>query len=178
MQFRQTDNEDRYNGIQRFGQINLVPDAVQTVSGSGSSYGHGSVFAGLGGQGRDGQQNIVSSFLDSNPDGWVIDGNYSKLSFERRAAEADIIIQMLFGRISCLLRCVRRYRRYKGKSRPDMTEGCNEKLDFEFVKWILWEGRSKKIRNRYKLIRKQYPEKAVVIKNQRQLDAYLQERDY
>ncbi len=124
------------------------------------------------------KQNIVSSFLDSNPDGWVIDGNYSKLSFERRAAEADIIIQMLFGRISCLLRCVRRYRRYKGKSRPDMTEGCNEKLDFEFVKWILWEGRSKKIRNRYKLIRKQYPEKAVVIKNQRQLDAYLQERDY
>ena len=55
------------------------------------------------------KQNIVRSFLDSNPDGWVIDGNYSKLSFERRAAEADIIIQMLFGRISCLLRCVRRY---------------------------------------------------------------------
>lgn len=124
------------------------------------------------------KQNIVSSFLDSNPDGWVIDGNYSKLSFERRAAEADIIIQMLFGRISCLLRCVRRYRRYKGKSRPDMAEGCNEKLDFEFVKWILWEGRSKKIRNRYKLMRKQYPEKVDVIKNQRQLDAYLQERDY
>lgn len=90
------------------------------------------------------KQNIVSSFLDSNPDGWVIDGNYSKLSFERRAAEADIIIQLLFGRISCLLRCVRRYRRYKGKSRPDMAEGCNEKLDFEFVKWILWKGRSRR----------------------------------
>ena len=50
------------------------------------------------------KQNIVSSFLDSNPDGWVIDGNYSKLSFERRAAEADIIIQIRKDKLSASLR--------------------------------------------------------------------------
>ena len=120
------------------------------------------------------KQNIVSSFLDSNPDGWVIDGNYSKLSFERRAAEADIIIQMLFGRISCLLRCVRRYRRYKGKSRPDMAEGCNEKFDSAFIKWILWDERSKHEKERYKGLISKYGDKAVVIKNQKQLDIYIQ----
>lgn len=54
-----------------------------------------------------------------------------------------------------------------------MAEGCNEKLDPEFVRWILWEGRSRKIRDRYRRIREQYPDKVIVLRNQRQLDAYL-----
>ena len=62
---------------------------------------------------------------------------------------------------------------YKGKNRPDMTEGCNEKLDREFLRWILWDGRSKEIRQRYQRIREQYPDKVIVIRNQRQLDSYL-----
>ena len=119
------------------------------------------------------KQELVCSFLDSNPGGWVIDGNYTNLSYERRNAEADVIIQMLFNRLDCLFRCARRYRTYKGKSRPSMAEGCNEKLDPEFVRWILWEGRSRKIRDRYRRIREQYPDKAIVLRNQRQLDAYL-----
>lgn len=119
------------------------------------------------------KQEIVRAFLDEHPGGWVIDGNYSGLSYERRCEEADVIIQMLFGRLNCLLRCVRRYHIYKGKSRPDMTEGCNEKIDGEFIRWILWEGRSQKIRERYRRVREKYPEKIVVIRNQRQLDACL-----
>ena len=123
------------------------------------------------------KQEIVRAFLDDHPDGWVIDGNYSGLSYERRCSEADVIIQMLFGRLECLFRCARRYRMYQGKSRPDMAEGCNEKLDGEFVRWILWESRSPKIRARYRLVREQYPEKVVVIRNQRQLNAYLKTLD-
>ena len=113
----------------------------------------------------------VAAFL--RQDSWVIDGNYTNLSYERRNAEADVIIQMLFNRLDCLFRCARRYRTYKGKSRPSMAEGCNEKLDPEFVRWILWEGRSRKIRDRYRRIREQYPDKVIVLRNQRQLDAYL-----
>ena len=41
----------------------------------------------------------VAAFLDEHPKGWVIDGNYSKLSYERRNEEADRIVQLLFGRI-------------------------------------------------------------------------------
>lgn len=119
------------------------------------------------------KQAIVRSFLDEHSGGWVIDGNYNGLSYERRCEEADVIIQLLFGRLDCLFRCVRRYRTYKGKSRPDMTAGCNEKIDGEFVRWILWDGRSRKIRERYRRVREQYPEKTVVLRNQRQLDAYL-----
>lgn len=119
------------------------------------------------------KQKMVHSFLDSNPNGWVIDGNYTKLSYERRVDEADIIIQLLFGRINCLCRCVKRFLLYKGKSRPDMTEGCEEKIDWEFINWILWEGRSKTARDRYRRIQNQYPDKVIVIRNQRQLNGYL-----
>lgn len=119
------------------------------------------------------KQEIVRAFLDEHPGGWVIDGNYSGLSYERRCGEADVIIQLLFNRLDCLFRCVRRYHMYKGKSRPDMAEGCNEKIDREFIRWILRDGRTKKIRARYQHVQKQYPGKVVVIKNQRQLDAYL-----
>lgn len=121
------------------------------------------------------KQTLVTSFLDSNPEGWVIDGNYSRLSYDRRAEEADIIILMLFNRFDCLWRCSRRYRTCKGRSRPDMTEGCNEKLDWEFVKWILWEGRSRRVSERYEKLQKKYPEKTVIIRNQRQLNRYMKE---
>ena len=58
-----------------------------------------------------------------------------------------------------------------------MGEGCNEKLDREFVRWILWEGRSKKARERYRRVREQYPEKVTVIRNQRQLDGYRKQME-
>jgi adenylate kinase family enzyme len=117
------------------------------------------------------KERITKEFLDTH-DAWVIDGNYSKLFYDRRMAEADEIILLLFNRFDCLHRAYRRYRKYKNTTRPDMAEGCNEKFDFEFIKWILWEGRSKKARKRYKDVISKYPKKTVVIKNQKQLDRY------
>ena len=115
---------------------------------------------------------MTKTFLDLHKD-WVIDGNYSKLSFERRMEEADVIILLLFNRISCLYRVTRRYLKYKNTTRSDMADGCKEKLDWEFVKWVLRDGRTKASKQRYQSVRDRYPEKTVVIKNQRQLDAYL-----
>jgi len=112
---------------------------------------------------------MTKTFLDLHKD-WVIDGNYSKLFFERRMEEADVIILLLFNRISCLHRVTRRYLKYKDSTRSDMADGCKEKLDWEFVKWILRDGRSKTARQRYQRVMKQYPEKTLIIKNQRQLN--------
>ena len=121
------------------------------------------------------KQKLVTSFLDNHPEGWVIDGNYTKISYDRRVEEADIVIQMLFGRLNCLWRCAKRYHDYKGRSRPDMAEGCNEKMDWAFIKWILWESRTKQAKERYQKLQKMYPGKVVVIKNQKQLNQYMKE---
>ncbi len=119
------------------------------------------------------KKQITKSFLDTHSS-WVIDGNYAKLFFERRMAEADQIVLLCFNRFACLCRAYRRYLCYKNTTRPDMAEGCNEKFDFEFVKWILWDGRTKQVKQRYDRVFSTYGCKTVVIKNQRQLNNYIQ----
>ena len=113
---------------------------------------------------------MTKVFLDLH-DAWVIDGNYSKLYYPRRMEEADVIVVMLFNRWRCLWRVTRRYLKYKNKTRPDMGPGCKEKLDWEFVKWILRDGRSQSAKDRYGWVISRYGEKVIVVKNQRQLDA-------
>ena len=52
-----------------------------------------------------------------------------------------------------------------------MAVGCKEKLDWEFIKWILRDGRTEDSRKRYQGVIDRYPEKTILLKNQRQLDA-------
>lgn len=113
----------------------------------------------------------VAEFLKN--DDWVIDGNYSKFFYEERMEKADQIIFMNFNRFNCLWRVFKRYRTYKGTSRPDMTVGCNEKLDYEFILWILRNGRSKAARERYRQVVKKYSNKSVILKNQRDIDNFI-----
>ena len=117
------------------------------------------------------QKREITSFLDSHSS-WIIDGTYPSICFERRLDEADIIIFMCFNRISCLLRALRRYRLYRGKSRECVTEGCQEKIDAEFLKWLLFTGRSRRLNAAFREIEKKYRQKTVTIKTQRQLEQY------
>lgn len=123
---------------------------------------------------KDEQLDIVRDFMDSH-DGWVIDGNYSNLLQPRRLEEADKVVMLLFNRFDALARVVKRYRRYRGRSRPDMAEGCGEKLDAEFLWWILWRGRTREKRSGFERKRKLCGDKCAVLKNQRQIDRWLNE---
>ena len=66
---------------------------------------------------------------------WVFDGNMSKTR-DYRLARADTVIYLDFNRCICLWRVMKRRVMYHGKSRPDMTQGCNEKIDWEFLKFV------------------------------------------
>jgi len=125
-------------------------------------------------RGREEMRELVSRYLDAH-ENWVIDGNYSKICFERRMEEADRIVLLQFSACSCLLRAWRRYRQNKGKTRVSMAEGCPEKLDGEFVCWLIYGGRKKGSRELYRRVCEQYPGKVIRIRNQRQLDAYEKE---
>ena len=114
------------------------------------------------------EQQICKSFMDIK-DAWIIDGNYTKLEFQRRLEEADLIILLLYGRIPCALRVIKRWLTYKGKTRPDMGTDCPEKFDWKFLRWILWDGRVASQRNVYQDITKNMKGKTLVICNQRDL---------
>ena len=104
------------------------------------------------------ERSEVRAFMDRNAS-WVIDGNYRKLEYERRLQEADRIIFMDFNRFSCLFRAYRRYLDHKGRARSSMTEGCEEKLDLEFIRWILWDSRTRKQKKLWRAMKETCGEK-------------------
>ena len=105
---------------------------------------------------------MAEAFLYGNP-GWVIDGNYlGRFAYERRCREADRIIQLLLPRRLCLYRAVKRYLQNRGRTRESMAPGCQEKIDWEFVRWILWDGRRKEYREGFGRLAAAYPGKTAV----------------
>lgn len=121
---------------------------------------------------QEDKERMVLDFLNSH-NSWIIEGNYSSLHLQRRLAESDIIIIMQFNRFSALCRVIKRYLKYRGTNRPDMTVGCNEKIDFEFIKWILYEGRTKRKHKFFQKIFSENIQKTKILKNQKQIDEFM-----
>lgn len=114
---------------------------------------------------------IVREFMKN--DSWVIDGNYEKFFQEERLAQADQIIFLNFSRFLCLYRAYRRYFQHRNTTRESMAGGCIEKIDLEFVWWILYAGRTGKKLGHYKELISLYKDKMIILKNQKQLDEFI-----
>jgi adenylate kinase family enzyme len=103
---------------------------------------------------------------------WIIDGTYRYLATERY----DLSDQMFlfdFNRFKCLMGVLKRYTKYRGNQRDTMAKGNPEKLDWGFIKWILWDGRTKASKQLFNAFQTTYQNKIVVFKNRRQVTAYL-----
>ena len=66
---------------------------------------------------------------------WILDGNYGRTA-EVRFAAADTIIFLDFPRRVVIPRVFRRWLTHRGRSRPDMAEGCPEQVTPEFLLWL------------------------------------------
>ena len=81
---------------------------------------------------------------------------------------------MNFNRLTCLRRVLRRYRKNRGRARASMAEGCNEKIDAEFIRWVLWGSRTRRARRRNAAVAREYAAKTTILRNQRELNAFRQ----
>lgn len=101
-------------------------------------------------------------------DEWIIDGNYGG-TLDIRINAADTIIFLDFPRIICIYRVIKRYLKYRKKTRPDMVEGNKEKIDFDFLKWIWKYPKINKpiIINKLKEISKE--KKVIIIKSNKDI---------
>lgn len=68
-------------------------------------------------------------------DGWVFDGNHSS-THDVRAQKSQMIIWVDIARWRCIYNVILRSWHYRGQTRPDMAEGCNEQLTWDFIKFI------------------------------------------
>lgn len=66
---------------------------------------------------------------------WLIDGNYSG-TLEIRLAACDTVIFLDLPRTLCTWRVLKRAVTYRHGRRPDMAEGCRERIDLKFLYWV------------------------------------------
>ncbi|MCH5153518.1 MAG: DNA topology modulation protein FlaR [Clostridiales bacterium] len=117
------------------------------------------------------QTDIVRNFLATN-DSWVIDGNYTSVATERFAM-TDVTIFMDFPRLRCFWAAYRRARKYRGTPRPDLP--CPDKFDRSFRRWILFDSRTRAFRKKIMGNLNATSGRKVVLKNRRQVKAFLLE---
>lgn len=67
---------------------------------------------------------------------WIIEGNYSN-TYDIREPHADTIIYLELPLRVCLVRVLKRWWINRGKTRSDMGEGCEEKIDAKFLHFII-----------------------------------------
>lgn len=70
-------------------------------------------------------------------DSWIMDGNYGG-TMKMRLAACDTVIFLDMPRWLCVYRVIRRSTIYRKAARPDMADGCEERFDWDFVKWV-WQ---------------------------------------
>jgi len=103
---------------------------------------------------------------------WIIDGNYGR-TMDVRLEAADTIIFLDYPTRIPLLRVVKRRLQYHGKTRPDMNEGCHEKLDLQFIQWVYNYRRDKRPSIMKKLEGYRQSKKVLIFSSPKQLKPFL-----
>lgn len=107
-------------------------------------------------------------------DHWVIDGNYGNFLLQERLQDSDLILVLRMNRFLCLGRCYKRYRQFKGQTRPDVAAGCREKFDLPFIWWILYKGRNNQKRKAQQKKLEAFKEKTVYFNHQKEVRHFLE----
>lgn len=117
-------------------------------------------------------QHIVYDFMKK--ENWIIDGNFLN-KIVNRFEECNCIYFLDFNRFICLWSVIKRYFKYKGKKRSSRSNYCDEKLTFDYLKWVgidYYKTSRKTIKNYLS----QHSEKKIIIfKNRKQVQKYLKE---
>ncbi len=103
---------------------------------------------------------------------WIMDGNYNR-TLPERIKHCDTIIYMDFSRLACLFGVVKRVITTYGTVRPDMGEGCPERIDFDFLKWV-WNFNKNKRERYYRMLNEAEEIETIVLKNRRMVRRFLQ----
>lgn len=81
---------------------------------------------------------------------WLIEGNYGS-TLAPRLERADTVIYLDFPIRLCLWRLVKRIATQRGRSRPDMPEGCPERFDAAFFWYVMNWNSGPRVRTEAKL---------------------------
>ncbi len=106
-------------------------------------------------------------------DRWIMDGNYGG-SLDIRLQYADQVIYLDRSTWTCMFRVIKRIARYYGRTRPDMPAGCPERLDWNFLHYVLVFNlvRAPKIKRKLEQLRAD--QSVYILKNERQIRQFIE----
>ena len=102
---------------------------------------------------------------------WVMDGNFNR-TIPKRLEKCDTVIYLDFPRVVCLWGVVCRIAKTYGKVRPDMGEGCPERIDFDFLKWV-WNFNKENRTSMHAAVANAKHAEVYIFKNRRELKRFL-----
>ena len=102
---------------------------------------------------------------------WIMDGNYNRTMSER-LRHCDTVIYLDFSRMACILGVIKRVLTTYGRVRPDMGDGCPERFDWEFLKWVWNYNRDKRDQN-YRRLKETDKAEIIVLKNRTAVKKFL-----
>lgn len=119
---------------------------------------------------REEQKDIQTELMANTA--WIIDGNYSG-TMDVRIDQADTIIFLDISRRICLYRVIKRYLTHRHTVRPDMAEGCKEKIDREFLQWVWNYPRDKRPAVLAKLNAVKDSKNIIILRSPQQIEQFL-----
>jgi adenylate kinase family enzyme len=81
------------------------------------------------------EQEMMARAIEAQ-DMWVCEGNFSR-TWATRSARADLVVWLDLPLVLRFWRVLKRIRSWQGQTRPDMADGCPERLNWEFQWYIL-----------------------------------------
>jgi adenylate kinase family enzyme len=104
---------------------------------------------------------------------WIMDGNFDR-TIPKRLQRCDTVIYLDFSRFACLMGVLKRVLSTYGKVRPDMGEGCPERMDLDFLKWV-WNFNKNKRERIYGLLKEAEGVQVIILKKRRMVKKFLSE---
>ena len=109
-------------------------------------------------------------------DAWVIEGHPDQspdfaATLERSVPRADVVLFVHQPRWLSLWRVIRRWLTDRGRTRPDLPEGCTEHLDWPSLRWI-W-GFERHVRSAAERALAAYATPVVHLNGNREIAAFL-----
>ena len=104
-------------------------------------------------------------------DSWIMDGNFGGTR-ELRLRACDTAILLDLPRYLCIYRVLKRAIVYRGKSRPDMAPGCNEKMDLEFFLWV-WRYRKRGRLRALEQLKRAQDKRIIILRSKSDVEKFL-----
>ncbi len=117
------------------------------------------------------EEYLASLSAEAEKESWIIDGNGLSI-IEDRLRRADTVFWLELPSLKCVINVVKREMKYRGTARPDMPEGCIERIDPKFLRDV-WRF-NRKNRKRIRTLLGKYDVKVVHIKSHRQSEKVLE----